>query len=101
MDRLISTEPREPAITPSGFRKPPLKIASRQHPGGKNRKPAEPGAPNDFLKQLVWCYFGLLLVEGAFRKWWLPQLSAPLLIIRDPVVIAIYLLAIQRNIVPR
>jgi deoxyadenosine/deoxycytidine kinase len=38
-------------------------------------------------------YFGLLLVEGALRKWLLPQLSDPLLVIRDPVVLLIYLQA--------
>lgn len=38
-----------------------------------------------FLKKLFWTYFLLLIFEGALRKWVLPQLSAPLLIIRDPI----------------
>lgn len=37
------------------------------------------------LKKLFWLYFFLLVFEGALRKWVAPQLSAPLLIIRDPV----------------
>jgi|AntRauTorckE5430_2_1112549.scaffolds.fasta_scaffold00890_2 hypothetical protein len=41
------------------------------------------------LKQLIWLYFWLLLFEGALRKWVLPSLSTPLLIIRDPVALGI------------
>lgn len=37
------------------------------------------------LKKLFWLYFILLIFEGALRKWVLPGLSAPLLIVRDPV----------------
>jgi hypothetical protein len=37
------------------------------------------------LKKLFWLYFLLLIFEGALRKWVAPQLSAPLLIIRDPI----------------
>ncbi len=45
------------------------------------------------LKRLIWLYLILLIFEGALRKWVLPSLSDPLLIIRDPVVMAIYVLA--------
>ena len=41
------------------------------------------------LKKLFWLYFLLLIFEGALRKWVVPQLSAPLLIIRDPVSVLI------------
>jgi hypothetical protein len=37
------------------------------------------------LKKGIWVYFLLLLFEGALRKWFLPGLATPLLIIRDPV----------------
>ena len=37
------------------------------------------------LKKLFWLYFLLLIFEGALRKWIVPQLSAPLLLVRDPV----------------
>lgn len=45
------------------------------------------------IKRLLWLYFFLLVGEGVLRKWILPGLSEPLLIIRDPVALAIYVLA--------
>ncbi len=45
------------------------------------------------LKGLIWLYIFLLVFEGALRKWVLPSLSDPLLIVRDPVAVGIYLLA--------
>lgn len=47
------------------------------------------------IRQLIWLYFWLLIFEGALRKWIFPSLSTPLLIVRDPVVILIYLIAIS------
>src|ERR1700758_5072958 len=41
------------------------------------------------LKKLFWAYFLLLIFEGALRKWIVPQLSAPLLIVRDPIAVII------------
>lgn len=54
-----------------------------------------------WLKRLVWVYFWLLLCEGALRKWVLPGLANPLLIIRDPVVILIYLVALGCGLFPK
>ena len=51
----------------------------------------------DPLKLAIWAYLVLLIFEGALRKWVLPGLSTPLLIVRDPVAIVIYLLAFQRS----
>ena len=53
------------------------------------------------IRRLIWIYFWLLLFEGALRKWVLPQLTNPLLIIRDPVVLMIYVLAIRARVFPR
>lgn len=53
------------------------------------------------IRRLIWLYFWLLLIEGALRKWVVPQLSNPLLIIRDPVVLLIYVLAIRARVFPR
>ena len=53
------------------------------------------------LKRLIWLYFWLLIFEGTFRKWVLPQFSDVLLVIRDPVVIAIYFLAFKARVFPR
>ena len=52
------------------------------------------------LKGLIWLYFWLLIFEGVLRKWIVPQWSAPLLIIRDPVVVAIYILALSKGRFP-
>lgn len=52
-------------------------------------KPKSYFARLTFLKKLFWLYFLLLIFEGALRKWVAPQLSAPLLVIRDPVAILI------------
>lgn len=52
------------------------------------------------IRRLIWLYFVLLLIEGALRKWVLPQLSNPLLIIRDPVVLLAYFLAIRARVFP-
>ena len=42
------------------------------------------------LRKLLWIYLILLLFEGAIRKWVIPALDAPLLLIRDPLVLWIY-----------
>lgn len=39
------------------------------------------------LKNLLWLYFWLLIFEGALRKWVLPGLNTPLLLVRDPVAL--------------
>jgi hypothetical protein len=52
------------------------------------------------IRRLIWLYLILLVIEGALRKWIAPQLSNPLLIVRDPVVIAIYLLALRARVFP-
>lgn len=52
------------------------------------------------IRWLVWLYFGLLIFEGALRKWALPMLADPLLIIRDPVLLLIYLVAFTRRVFP-
>jgi len=47
------------------------------------------------LRRMIWVYFFLLIGEGALRKWALPSLSAPLLVIRDPLVLLIYVQALR------
>jgi hypothetical protein len=54
-----------------------------------------------YIRRLIWVYFWLLLIEGALRKWVLPDYSNPLLLIRDPVLVAIYLLAIPARLFSR
>ena len=51
------------------------------------------------LKPLIWLYVFLLIGEGALRKWILPGLSDALLIVRDPVLLLIYVEAIRQGVV--
>ena len=53
------------------------------------------------LKKLFWLYFLLLIFEGALRKWVMPQYSAPLLIVRDPVGLMIIWEAYRTHKWPR
>jgi hypothetical protein len=53
------------------------------------------------LRRLIWLYMILLVIEGALRKWIVPQFSNPLLIVRDPVVLAIYFFALRARVFPR
>lgn len=39
------------------------------------------------LKKAIWAYFLLLIFEGALRKWVLPGLATPILLIRDPLAL--------------
>ncbi len=53
------------------------------------------------VRRLIWLYFFLLLFEGAIRKWLVPsQISSPLAIIRDPVLLYMYWLAFRAGKLP-
>lgn len=52
---------------------------------------------NEPLKAALWLYLLLLVFEGALRKWTFPALSTPLLVIRDPLAIWIFLKARQKR----
>ncbi len=54
----------------------------------------------ELIKRGVWVYFLLLLFEGALRKWFLPALATPLLIVRDPVAIWLIYYSWKDNIFP-
>lgn len=53
----------------------------------------------NWLKKGVWLYFLLLIFEGALRKWVLPSLQAPLLIVRDPLAMFLIYMSWKHNIV--
>jgi hypothetical protein len=53
------------------------------------------------VRQLIWAYFWLLLIEGALRKWVMPRFSNPLLLVRDPVMLLIYFYAIKAHVFPK
>ena len=46
------------------------------------------------IRKLLWIYFWLLIFEGALRRWFLPQLSTPLIFVREPVAIYVLWLAL-------
>jgi hypothetical protein len=50
------------------------------------------------IKIAIWLYFFLWIFEGALRKWVLPSLATPLLIVRDPIAIYIILRAFYLNV---
>jgi hypothetical protein len=50
------------------------------------------------IKIAIWMYFLLWIFEGALRKWILPSLSTPLLIVRDPIAIYILVRALYLNV---
>ncbi len=50
------------------------------------------------IKIAIWLYFLLWIFEGALRKWILPSLASPLLVVRDPVAIYIILRAFYLNV---
>lgn len=53
--------------------------------------------PYEKYRMAIWIYLFLLIFEGALRKWVLPQLATPLLIVRDPIVIWLYCVAIRKG----
>lgn len=52
------------------------------------------------LRNLIFLYCLLWVFEGALRRWVLPSLANPLLLVRDPVVLLIYFQAIRRGLFP-
>ena len=52
------------------------------------------------IKLGIWVYFFLLIFEGGLRKWFLPGLATPLLIIRDPVALWIIIKTYQHRLFP-
>ena len=62
-------------------------------------KPVVKTDPYKLIKFGIWTYFILLIFEGGLRKWVLPQLAAPLLVVRDPVVILILISAWNKGLI--
>lgn len=54
--------------------------------------------PYSFERKLLMIYLILLIIEGALRKWILPSLSTPLLIIRDPFVLLLVIQGFRKNL---
>jgi hypothetical protein len=52
------------------------------------------------VKSLIWIYFWLLIFEGSVRKW-VPPLSTPFLLVRDPVAAMIWFQAFRLNLLDK
>ncbi|HEX3717547.1 MAG TPA: hypothetical protein VH595_06235 [Verrucomicrobiae bacterium] len=52
------------------------------------------------VRRLIWLYMVLWLIEGSLRRWFLPSLASPLLLIRDPLVLVIYFCAFAKRVFP-
>lgn len=53
--------------------------------------------PYALYRKAIWIYIFLLIFEGALRKWFLPSLATPLLVIRDPIAIWLTLIGISKG----
>jgi hypothetical protein len=56
-----------------------------------------PSGEYTVYRKAVWVYLLLLIFEGALRKWFLPALATPLLIVRDPIVIWLVVAGIRKG----
>lgn len=55
------------------------------------------GAPYQTERKLLWLYLWLLIFEGALRKWFLPGLQQPLILVRDPITIYLVCVGLKRG----
>ena len=51
-------------------------------------------------RRFLWLYCILWLAEGSLRKWVVPGLSMPLLLVRDPVALLVYFYAARAGVFP-
>ena len=72
--------------------------------GGRSKaaaaQSASLGEATRLIRRLIWLYIILWLIEGGLRRWVLPGLATPLLLVRDPLVIVLYCLAFANNMFP-
>ena len=62
--------------------------------------PARDDGRHRELKRAIWVYFWLLIFEGALRKWTVESAANAFLVIRDPVVLWIYVLSLRDRVFP-
>lgn len=55
------------------------------------------GGPYALYRKAIWIYIFLLIFEGALRKWVLPSLATPLLLVRDPIAIWLTIVGLQKG----
>ena len=76
------------------------RVTSRTSRAKAVRAKAVAQQQTDLIRKLIWLYMVLWLIEGGLRRWFLPGLATPLLLVRDPLVVYIYYLSISNNIFP-
>jgi len=74
---------------PNSLNIPPV-VSINEHPGAIRS-----------IRGLIYLYIFFLIFEGALRKWIVPQFSNPILLVRDPIILAIYFLSWRAGIFPR
>lgn len=62
-----------------------------------NLKSLTLGKSYALYRKAIWIYIFLLIFEGALRKWLLPSLATPLLLVRDPIAIWLTIIGMQRG----
>lgn len=62
-----------------------------------NFKKLVKGSPYKLEREAVWLYLWLLIFEGALRKWFLPGLQQPLILAREPIVLYLFVVGVQRG----
>lgn len=63
--------------------------------------PSRPPVDLALLRKLLFGYLAVWVLEGALRKWILPGLANPLLVVRDPILLLIYFVAYVRGVFPK
>jgi len=53
------------------------------------------------MKNAIWLFFFLLIFEGGLRRWVLPGLATPLLLVREPIAIYLMYKAYRASIFPK
>lgn len=99
---MLLTPRRSPPLLwrPSGFICYALAIAAPALPLAP-APPARPPVDLALLRKLLWIYLATWVLEGALRKWILPGLANPLLVVRDPILLLIYFMAYARGVFPQ
>lgn len=67
---------------------------------GSSISSRSPAAGDIFARRMIGAYVFLWFAEGALRKWILPDYSAPLLVIRDPILLLLYVQAFSAGKFP-
>ena len=61
---------------------------------------AAPPKANRDLKWGIWIYILLIILEGGLRRWVLPSLATPLLVVRDPIALWLIVATWRRGLLP-